>query len=256
MTSVLNGWRVVVTRAVHQADGLVTALETHGARVVRLPLIEITAPPNPDELGIAAMALARMDWLVFTSANAVTAFMPHIQRPLAARCAVVGPATASALASFGITPALQAATPRATGLLTELAPLLPAGGQVMVPQAEDARPELVDGLRAAGFKVRAFTAYSKRLPPEAPSKAQELFADSTIGWVTCTSPRIARHFADLFGVDWTHRRAEMKALSIGPVTTKALRQLGVETVIEAARPSDGGLVEVMIRAVSRGLPLV
>lgn len=246
-SSALSGLRVVVTRAAHQADGLATALETHGARVVRLPLIEITGPPNPDDLRIAAAAVATMDWLVFTSANAVTAFLPHVQQPLATRCAVVGPATASALVSFDITPALEASTPRATGLLTELEPLLPAGARVMIPQAEDARPDLVDGLRAAELEVHAFTAYSKRLPPEASVKAGELFVDSVIGWVTCTSPRIARHFAELFGEDWTDRRAEMKALSIGPVTTQALRQLGVETVIEAARPSDAGLVEAMLR---------
>ncbi len=253
--SELHGQRVVVTRAAHQADALVEALKDRGARVERLPLIELTPPPYPDDLRIAATMVPTIDWLVFTSANAVTAFLPHVRRPLVARCAVVGPASASALKSYGIEPALEATQSRATGLLAELKPLLPTPSlsppvRVLIPQAEDARPDLVDGLRDIGVEVTAFAAYSKRQPPEAAGKAENLFAHSPIGWVTCTSPRIARHFAELFGAAWPRRRDEMKALSIGPVTSEALREFGVETVGEAAQPSDSGLVEAMLKAVA------
>jgi uroporphyrinogen-III synthase len=91
-------------------------------------------------------------------------------------------------------------------------------------------------------------AYDKRLPSDAPARAAALFAGAPLGWVTFTSPRIARHFAGLFA-DWDQRRPELLAASIGPTTTAALQSLGVEPAAEAARPGDRELVAAVIREV-------
>jgi uroporphyrinogen-III synthase len=93
----------------------------------------------------------------------------------------------------------------------------------------------------------AVVAYDKRLPPEAPRRAAELFATPPLGWVTFTSPRIVRHFAELFGTDWERRRGELRAASIGPVTSAELRRLGVEPAAEARQPSDEELVAAVAR---------
>ncbi|MEM7582017.1 MAG: uroporphyrinogen-III synthase [Acidobacteriota bacterium] len=246
----LAGQRVVVTRAAHQAERLLRELRDRGAEAVPLPLIELTPPPDPHALERAVELLPEIDWLVFTSANAVAALMPRVSGPLETPCAVVGAATARALKGYGVEASLVASVPRATGLLEALLPRLELGAHVLVPQAADARPELVNGLTAAGVAVTAVTAYGKRQPPAAESQARELFTGSTIGWVSFTSPRIARNFASLFGDDWPHRRDEIKALSIGPVTSSALHALGVEAVIEAPRPSDTGLVDALLQAIA------
>ncbi len=114
------------------------------------------------------------------------------------------------------------------------------------------RPDLARGLRAAGARVTAVIAYRKRLPAPAPAGARRLFA-TAVGWVTCTSPRIARHLARLFGDDWPRRRGELRAISIGPVTSAELRRLGVEPAAEAASPSDRALVEAMQAACLPGV---
>src|SRR3954469_11862576 len=100
-------------------------------------------------------------------------------------------------------------------------------------------------------------AYDKRLPPDAPRRAAELFAAEPLGWVTFTSPRIVRHFAGLFGAglfenDWERRRSELLAVSIGPVTSAELRRLGVEPAAEAERPGDEEMVAA-VAAVARGM---
>ncbi len=244
----LAGERVVVTRAAHQAAGLSAAFEAAGATVVRLPLIELVPPADEGALEQETRNAPGYDWLVFTSANAVETFLRLSEAAdRMPPCAAVGPATAAALRRLGVEPALEAARSRAEGLLEALRPRLRSRARVLVPQAEDARPDLVAGLGAAGVRVPAVVAYRKRLPAAATAAARSIFA-SSIGWVTCTSPRIARHLARLLDDEWPRRRGELRAISIGPVTSAELRRLGVEPAAEAATPSNRGLVEATLEA--------
>lgn len=247
----LSGLRVVVTRAEHQAEGLTAAFERAGAKVELLPLLDIVPAADPRPLERAAAELALYHWLVFTSTNAVDAFMPLTGGALPSRLsvAVVGPATAEALRAWQIEPHLVASRSEAEGLLAELLPHLTRRRRVLLPQAADARPTLFEGLTAAGADAVAVTAYDKALPVDARRRAAELFSTSAVGWVTFTSPRIVRHFAELFGSDWGRRRDELRAASIGPVTSAELRRQGVEPMAEATRPGYEGLVEAVARTV-------
>jgi uroporphyrinogen-III synthase len=244
----LANLRVVVTRAEHQSEGLAEAFRRAGAHVERLPLLEVVPPADPLPLARAAAEVSSYDWVVFTSANAVEAFLP-LAGPLLTdlKIAGVGPATAGALRAHGVEPHLTARKSEAEGLAADLAPRV-AGKRVLLPQAADARPALLEGLTAAGAEAAAVVAYDKRLPPEAFRQAAELFSTAPLSWVTFTSPRIARHFAELFGADWERRRGELRAASIGPVTTAELRRLGVEPAAEAERPGDEEMVEAVARA--------
>jgi uroporphyrinogen-III synthase len=243
--------RIVVTRAERQADGLAAAFERAGAVVELLPLLEVVPPADPRPLERAASELALYDWIAFTSVNAVEAFLPLTPGglPSRLRVAAVGAATAEALRAWEIEPHLVARQADAEGLAAELAPHVGRRRRILLPQAADARPALVEGLAAAGAEPIAVVAYDKRLPPDAARRAAELFSTSPLGWVTFTSPRIVRHFAELFGADWERRRGELRAASIGPVTSAELRRRGVEPAAEAARPGDEEMVEAVVRAV-------
>jgi uroporphyrinogen-III synthase len=245
----LAGLRVVVTRAEHQSEGLAAAFERAGARVELLPLLAVVPPADRRPLERAAAEAGSYGWIVFTSTNAVEAFLP-LTGPLPdpVRIAAVGPATAEALRGFGIDPHLTAHKSEAEGLAAELASEV-AGKRVLLPQAADARPVLQEALREAGAEAVAVVAYDKRLPPEAPARAAELFAGTPLGWVTFTSPRIVRHFVELLGSDWERRRGELRAASIGPVTSAELRRCGVEPAAEAARPGEGEMVGAVQRQI-------
>jgi len=236
--------RVVITRAAHQAEGLTAAFRAAGFSVEHLPLLEVIPPADPRSLERAASELALYDWLVFTSANAVDAFLPLTggALPPRLRVAVVGPASAASLRAYGLEPHLTATRADAEGLLADLAPLVDRSRRVLLPQAADARPALTEGLQRAGAEAVAVIAYDKGMPPDARERAARLFAETPVGWVTFTSPRIVRHFVELFGEDWPRRRPELEAASIGPVTTAELRRQGVERIAEAATPGEEGLV--------------
>lgn len=246
--------RIVITRAEHQAEALTLAFETAGFQVEPLPLLEIVPPADPRLLERAASELALFDWVVFTSSNAVETFLPLTGGgvPPRLRIAAVGPATAEALRAWEIEPHLTASKSDAEGLVADLGPLVSRRQRVLLPQASDARPALLDGLVQAGAEAVPVVAYDKRLPEDAPRRAAELFGSSPIGWVTFTSPRIVRHFTDLFGAGWERRRPELRAASIGPVTSAELRRRGIDPAAEADRPGDQELVDAVLSALSPG----
>jgi uroporphyrinogen-III synthase len=244
--------RIVVTRAEHQSEALSLAFETAGFQVESLPLLEIVPPADPRLLERAASELALYNWVVFTSSNAVEAFLPLTGggMPPRLRIAAVGPATAEALRAWEIEPHLTASKSDAEGLVADLGPLVSRRQRVLLPQASDARTALLDGLVRAGAEAVPVVAYDKRLPEDAPRRAAELFDASPIGWVTFTSPRIVRHFTELFGADWERRRPELRAASIGPVTSAELRRRRIEPAAEAAEPGDQALVDAVLSAIS------
>ena len=100
----LWGKTVLVTRSRDQASRLVELLNAAGARCLEVPTIEIAPPADFAPLDAALQHLGRYEWVIFTSANGVRAFMDRLfhmgldVRALGrARLAVIGPATAQAL---------------------------------------------------------------------------------------------------------------------------------------------------------------
>ncbi len=248
----LAGVRVVVTRAEHQADGLADALTAAGADVERLPLLAVLPPDDPAPLQAAARALGDYGWVAFTSANAVRALLPLLPGgwPPHVAVAAIGGATAQALADAGAPATLVASRSQAEDLAVELLPRLTAGQRVLLPQAADARPALAAGLRAPGVEIDVVTAYRKTLPPEAPERTAVLFGDGPLGWVTFASPSAVRSFALLLEPRWSERRRTLRAASIGPVTSEALRALGVRPAAEASAASEAGLAAAVVAAAS------
>ncbi len=256
-TGPLAGVRVVVTRARHQAAPTVEAFRATGAQVELLPLIEVVPPADPRPLDRALTHLEGYDWIVFTSANAVDQLAARLAErgrslPATPRLAVIGAATAQALRAQGREPGVAAADPRAEGLAAALGPRLAPGASVLLPQAADARDTLEAALRRLGANCERVAAYAKRTPPESRARAGEIFGTARLGWVTFTSPSIARAFAGLWGEDWARRRRGLAAASIGPVTSDALLALGVEPAAEATSPGDEGMVEAVVAAVAGG----
>lgn len=247
----LAGVRVVVTRAEAQGEGLLAAFAAAGAEVAALPLLVVVPPADPRPLERAASELALYDWLVFTSANAADAFLPLAGGALPPRLqvATVGAATADAVRAYEIEPAL-AGPADAAALAAALAPHVARRRRVLIPQAADAAPTLVDALAEAGAEPIAVVAYDKRLPEDAAERARLLFADTPLGWVTFTSGRIVRHFVGLFGETWEARRPELRAASIGKVTSAELARHGVTPAAEAVKPGDAELVAAVVTAIA------
>ena len=121
----LFGKRILVTRARHQANGLNRLLMEYGAVPVEMPVIEISPPPNGEELDQAILNLKSYHWVIFTSVNAVEVFSRRLHalnldsRWLSGiRIGAIGPATARALEERGLHPDYLPETYTSQGFLS------------------------------------------------------------------------------------------------------------------------------------------
>lgn len=248
----LQGRRILVTRAPHQASDLVDRLKALGATPVLLPTIEIGPPNSYAALDGALARLAEFDLIAFTSANGVDAFRQRAEelgltvapRPIAA----VGPATARALESIGLRPDLMPPVFTAESLGHTLAPAA-SGRKMLLVLAADAPRTLKEILIAAGAEVTVAEAYANRIPDGSLAAAAALFAEggNLPDAVTFTSASTAVNLAALLDAARLHLPEAVVRASIGPVTSRALRELGLPPHIEAAESTIPALVDAIHR---------
>ena len=249
----LGGIRVLITRPRGQAADFASALRALGADPVIVPMIEIAPPEDDRPLAEACAAVSSFDWIVFTSANGVDAMMSRIARrdhPLGeTRVVAVGPATAARLTSHGVKADLIPADHRAEAAAAELIAAHDlAGARVLLPRASLATAELPDALRAAGGDVTDVVAY--RTVPAADAGDVDLagmLERRELDVVTFTSPSAVRAFATLLGGPERADSllADRLIASIGPVTTRALRTLGLTAHITPDRATVPALVDAI-----------
>jgi uroporphyrinogen III methyltransferase/synthase len=224
----LWGRRILVTRASGQGGRLAAALEALGAEAVLAPLQRFV-----HDATAAVEALPGHAWIAFASANAVDAVFERLEvlgrdaRALApARIAAVGPGTAEALLRRGVRADLLPERADAPALA---AALRDAGGDsVLLPQADEARPELADVLRAAGWRVSAVTAYRAEAQPIDAAALGRLDA------ITVASAATARRLRDALGQP---ALAATRIVAIGPRTAEACATLGFPAAAVADEPS-------------------
>src|SRR5262249_51259303 len=152
---------ILVTRPRDQAAELVELLESFGAETVEAPMIRIVPPEDYRSLDEACATIGRFNWIVFSSANAVDAFVerllasPHDFRALGGvKLCAVGPATADRLARHGLKVDLIPAEYRADAVVQAMAHAGDlAGLQVFLPHGDIGRDVVADELRKHGADV-------------------------------------------------------------------------------------------------------
>ena len=245
----LFGQTVLVTRPRHQAETLCDRLTDLGARVLIQPTIEIGPSQDKGPLDDALMQLDRIDWLVFSSANGVQYLLERLfslgqdLRALGGlKLAAIGPGTAEALASWHLNTDLIPDEFRAETLADSLAPHV-AGQRVLLVRASRGREVLAERLQQAGADVSQVVVYDSTDVEQLEPHVQNAFSDRQIDWVTVTSSAIARSAARLVGPNLEHT----KLVSISPITSDTLRNLGYEPSAEATDYTMEGIVEAVLR---------
>lgn len=243
----LHGRRVVVTRATAQASALADALTRLGADVLTMPATRIE-PLDGTPLRSAIDRLGDFDWVIFTSQNAVQLFWNALRsaggdaRALAGvRLCAVGPATAEALHARGL--AVDCIPDRfvAEGVLEALGGRADvAGRRVLYAASEGARPALPDGLRALGATVELIPLYRSVGDADGLRRIRETLESAAVDLVTFTSASSVHAYVEAVGEELARRSP---AASIGPITSDALRAVGIPVAIEARESTIASLVQ-------------
>jgi uroporphyrinogen III methyltransferase/synthase len=258
-TKPLFGKRILVTRSRQQASALSERLRELGAEPLEYPAIEIAPPKDMTPLDKAIAALPTYDWLVFTSANGVRALVDRmnekgveIEALARPKIAAIGPATAQALAGYGLRvdymPQVYLAEEIATGIGDV------AGQRILLPRVERAPKQLAQALRGKEAAVDEVTAY-RTLAVGAPDELKALFEDGQIDIVTFTSSSTVRNLvANLPGPTPATVLSRCLVACIGPVTARAAKRLGIRVDVVAEEHTIAGLVEAIVTAVAEGEP--
>jgi uroporphyrinogen III methyltransferase / synthase len=238
---------VAVTRARAQSSGLARRLRALGAVVVEAPAIRIAPIDGP------APELAGYDLVCLTSPNGVRLLFDRLRaagrdaRALAgATVAAIGPGTARALAQRGVIADVVPEQFVAEGLVDALAEIPVT--RALIARAAVARDVLPDALRARGADVDVLELYETVAEPlSQPQRDAVAGAD----YVTFTSSSTVEFFFEQ-AEDAVAEQARL--ISIGPVTSDALRARGHEPDVEAERHDIDGLVDALVADAAPGAP--
>jgi uroporphyrinogen III methyltransferase/synthase len=242
----LFGKRIVVTRTRKQAGVLSTGLRALGADVWEIPTIRIEDPVNLLEFGQLVQDSHGYDWIIFTSPNGVDAFFRLFFKLYddardigAARIAAIGPATAARVREFHLKVELQPPEYVAESILKQFQ----TTGSIenlrfLLVRPEQARDILAPEFTRMGAIVDEAIAY--RTVPETADIAGgiERFRSEGADLITFTSSSTVENFLAM-KLPWP---ATLKTASIGPVTSKTMRALGLNVDIEARQHDIPGLI--------------
>ncbi len=249
----LAGRRILITRPRGQGSALAAQLEANGAIPILVPTIELAPPASFCALDAALSSIRAFDWLLFTSANAVHAFMQRARRlqlqPSPKKIAVIGPATAKAVHETGLADAVDLIPPHyvAESLAAALLPHA-AGASMLLVRAAIARDALPEALIAAGATVTIAEAYRTIIPSDSVQILHDLLADPSpaLDAVTFTSASTATNLVALLDAGSLQLTPGVALASIGPITSQTMRDLGLKPTVEASASTIPSLVEALV----------
>ena len=252
----LFGQRVVVTRTRNQASRLSGQLRDLGADVLEIPTIKIVPPGSNEPIVEAVTGIGSYDWIVFTSPNGVEHFFDYFFKAFrdvrdlgCVRFAAVGPATAKKLGELhlhiDLMPEVYTAEATAKALLDHQNV---ENISVLLARAEEANSELPRMLEDRGAIVDDVAFYKTIPETEDRNGAAEDFEENGADWITFASSSAVKNFDARFNLA---KRCEdnpkLKLASIGPETTKALKELGLKPTAKARDHTIDGLAAALLK---------
>lgn len=244
-TRPLFGKRIVVTRTRQQAGALSGSLRALGADVYEMPTIRIEPPTNLREFAELVQDAHMYDWLVFTSPNGVTAFFDIFYKLYSdareiggVRIAAIGPATAQRVRDFHLAVDLQPDDFVAEGIIAAFEELGSVENQrFLLARAEQARDVLPKELTRLGAIVDEAVAYRTVPETEDVSGGIARFRNEGADMITFTSSSTVENFLALN----LPLPPNLKTASIGPITSKTMRDRGLRVDVEAKQYDIPGL---------------
>lgn len=222
--------------------------------MVEIPAIEIRPPRTHQPLDRALRKLTSFDWLILTSVNgvdALTARMKRLSIPAKKlrdmRIVAIGPATRKALEDRGLRVDVMPREYVAEAVVRALRRRV-KGQRVLLVRAAVARDVIPKQLRQAGAHVEVVAAYKTVVPRGSAARMRALLKDPRRRphFITFTSSSTARNFAAMVRGS---RLDGIRLASIGPVTSRTLRDLGLLVEIEAKTYTMVGLVRAIVKSV-------
>jgi uroporphyrinogen-III synthase len=252
----LAGRRIVVTRPREQAADWRAKLESLGAQVIELPLIQVSKHFDKSTLVEVFAELTQYEWIVFTSANGARFFFEEFFRAFddiraigLVRVAAVGEATAEVLRNLHLRVDVQPKKANAEELAQTLIERESIdSAKILVVTGNLNRDTLFDRLHEARAIVDRLPIYRTEETDLSNDPVAADFRRHGADAILFASPSAAQSFFDqavALKLDSKARRP--LAGSIGGTTSATMQQLGLPVDFEAAESSLESLVAALLK---------
>lgn len=247
----LRGMTIMITRPGDQAAEMYRELREMGAEI--LPLPSIATEPSVDFTGWEKFWNIDSGWLVFTSENCVRYFFDYyfradydIRSIGCFKIAAVGSGTEKALKRYGITADFKPRKFTVNDLADELRLNYDFNDIDVVRVRGNLGDDTAEGiLQDAGAKVLPLEVY-RTYTPEWDQGMLAAFRDAKIDAVTFTSGSTVKRLKEILGdEEFGEFILKVPAISIGPVTSKTVTDIGGKVAVEAKVHSIEGVMEAI-----------
>lgn len=231
-------------------EGLATRLLAEGFSTINISVlsVEARALSEDERAGVRTYLNSADAWIAFLSPTAAHIFNELAEKmgcdlsSTQVRIAAQGPGTSEAVRKiFNREVDLESSISTAEVFGEQLSLRLGGTGMVLIPQSADGRDVLGPILRSGGNEVLSLSTYE--LVTITPSEAEiEAVRSCTPenSYIVFMSPSAVRATAERFP-DIGYLR-HLRAISVGPSTSKALREAGCTVFAEAKEHTEGGVV--------------
>jgi len=232
---------VLVTRPAHQADNLCQLLTHNGATPLRFPTIAIQAPKNPAVAISKLQVLEHYDFLIFISFNAVIQANELMPKPWPKDKTIVaiGPSTAKALESIGLTPSITATKPFNSEQLLAQFPANIQQNKCLIIKGEGGREMLAKHLVQQGMLVDSVDVY-KRTKPAIGQPLAEAPA-----FITITSQLALKNLFLLLPQQANQFKQQSVFILFSRRIADYAKEQGCQHTIYCQEASDSGLVDAI-----------
>ena len=245
---ILAGKRVMVTGTRAFAREMDEAFQPLGAELVALSLIEVRPLWN-EVIETALKKLGSYQWIVFTSGNGVELFFTllreqgiDLRRLMQVKFAVIGRKTADALLQHGFQSDFVPEQFSGADLAAEWIPTLKPDEKVALFRAENGSRVLTEALAEAGIAYDDIGLYETWTDLRRQEELNRAIRE--VDYVTVASSSAAQALAAMLEPE-QRENLTAKLISIGPSTTKTMKQLGLSVYADAVEYTAEGMAAVI-----------
>lgn len=248
----LFGKNILITRGMGQRDDVISKLRKLGANPISMPTIEIEEiKPNKD-LDKAIHNLENFTYVVFTSINGVNIFFNRLfelnydARKLAGlKIGAIGSNTKAAIREYGLNVDFMPKEYVGESLVAELKKEISKDDKILIPRAESGRPFIVEEL-AKICKVDEVKTYKTITSKQDNGYIIDNLKDLDSYYLLFSSPSTFKNFIEIAGEDADSLIKKGEIISIGPVTSQAIKEAGYEVYKQAKTYNYDGIVEMLL----------
>ena len=241
----LSGKNILLTATRSLAEKMAKRFKETGANICEMSLIAIKEIETEKERLLSE--INDSTHILFTSSNGVDIFFEQIKRYgidirslYNKKICVIGSGSGEALNKYGVNADFIPSKFDSKSFLDEILPKLDKDSKVLMLRAKIGSDVLPKGLKSAGIAFSDIPVYDTIIDHR---KKFELNKDmENFDYVVAASASGAKALVEMIE---DKKMLSGKVVSIGPVTTKALVELGIENIITAKRYDVEGIIDAI-----------